>query len=269
MADVFYGLRLYALDDSIGATFIESGRREARTRALIGNLAHELCVWTDVRVDAGIEDVVDQVRENIMQTMRHAMPLWWMMRRYNSGPDAVETFRPGQLDDRFKVPWLYFSVVDARSNRLRLPGVEVSQYPRRTEIPFMRTPVLMITVLLRADSATLTCDHPQVGYNPEAVEAVLERANPGEISKTWLGHVVIADDEWKLHSRLDRLARLYHLSPRATRGFALCGTEADVLLQLADYRAAGVDGVIVTVLDPGDVDYVRRVGEVLRRGFDD
>jgi F420-dependent oxidoreductase-like protein len=104
---------------------------------------------------------------------------------------------------------------------------------------------------------------------------VLERTckaigrDPEEISKTWLGHVVMAEDERELHSKLDRLARLYHLSPRATRGFALCGTEADVLRQLADYRAAGVDGVIVTVLDPGDVDYVRRVGAVLRGGFDD
>jgi F420-dependent oxidoreductase-like protein len=103
---------------------------------------------------------------------------------------------------------------------------------------------------------------------------VLDRAcarvgrDPSEITKTWLGHVLIADDEQELQTALDRLARLYRLSPRATRGFALCGTESEVREQLADYRAAGVDGVIVTVLDPGDVTYVRRAGETLRRGFD-
>lgn len=103
---------------------------------------------------------------------------------------------------------------------------------------------------------------------------VLERAcealgrDPAEITKTWLGHVIIADDESELQSAVDRLARLYHLSPRATRGFALCGTEADVLRQLADYRSAGVDGIIITVLDPSDVDYVCRTGETLQRGFD-
>jgi F420-dependent oxidoreductase-like protein len=102
---------------------------------------------------------------------------------------------------------------------------------------------------------------------------VLERAcaargrDPGEITKTWLGHVLITDTEQELQFALDRLQRLYHLSAQAVRGFALCGTEAEVLDQLAEYRKAGVDGVIVTVLDPGDVGYVRRVGETLSRGF--
>jgi len=81
--------------------------------------------------------------------------------------------------------------------------------------------------------------------------------------------VLLADGEQELQTALDRLGRLYHLTPRAVQGFALCGTEADILRQLADYRAAGVDGVIVTVLDPGDVAYVRRVGETMRRGFHD
>ncbi|OLE27404.1 MAG: hypothetical protein AUG49_05310 [Catenulispora sp. 13_1_20CM_3_70_7] len=93
--------------------------------------------------------------------------------------------------------------------------------------------------------------------------------DPAEITKTWLGHVLLADGEQELQTALDRLGRLYHLTPRAVQGFALCGTEADILRQLADYRAAGVDGVIVTVLDPGDVAYVRRVGETMRRGFHD
>ncbi len=103
---------------------------------------------------------------------------------------------------------------------------------------------------------------------------VLERAcaaigrDPAQITKTWLGHVVIADDESVLQVALDRLARLYHLTPRATRGFALYGSEDEVIEQLNAYRAVGVDGIIVTVLDPGNVDYVSRVGATLRRGFD-
>jgi F420-dependent oxidoreductase-like protein len=104
---------------------------------------------------------------------------------------------------------------------------------------------------------------------------LLERAcesigrDPREITKTWLGHVLIADNEQNLQTDVDRLRRLYHLSARAARGFALCGTEAEVLRRLAEYRAVGVDGLIVTILDPGDVAYVRRVGETLRRGFHD
>ena len=104
---------------------------------------------------------------------------------------------------------------------------------------------------------------------------VLERAcaavgrDPGEITKTWLGHVLIADNETELQIAVDRLGRLYQLSARATRGFALCGTDTDVVEQLAAYRSAGVDGVIVTVLEPGDAAYIRRVGETLRQAFDD
>lgn len=104
---------------------------------------------------------------------------------------------------------------------------------------------------------------------------VLDRAcaaigrDPNEITRTWLGHVVLDEDETRLQRSLDRLGRLYHLTPRATPGFALCGNRQQVREQLDAYRAVGIDGVIVTVLDPGDVDYVSRVGQTLREGFDD
>lgn len=101
--------------------------------------------------------------------------------------------------------------------------------------------------------------------------SVLERAcaeigrDPDEITRTWLGHVVLADSESDLQHGLDRLGRLFQQSPRAARGFALCGTEAEVLAQRDEYVAAGVDGLVLTLLDPGDTEYVRRVGTLLSR----
>lgn len=102
----------------------------------------------------------------------------------------------------------------------------------------------------------------------------LERAcsaigrDPASITKTWLGPAVIVESEHELRAATERLGRLLSLSPRAVRGFALCGTRDKVLDQVAEYRAAGVDGLIVNMLDPGDVDHLSRVGKTLREAMD-
>jgi len=98
---------------------------------------------------------------------------------------------------------------------------------------------------------------------------LLERAcaeisrDPSEITKTWLGGAIMEKTEWDLQSATERLGRRLGLPPRAARGFALCGTRDDFLNQAAEYRAVGVDGIIVYTLDPDDVDYTRRIGEAL------
>ncbi|MCG5436899.1 TIGR03560 family F420-dependent LLM class oxidoreductase [Micromonospora foliorum] len=103
---------------------------------------------------------------------------------------------------------------------------------------------------------------------------VLERAcaavgrDSGEITKTWLGHVIIADSEWELHEALDRLGVLLDLTPSAARGFALCGTRDQVRRQARSYRESGVDGFIVAVLDPTDLTHLQAVGTTLREALD-
>ncbi|MGW0411006.1 TIGR03560 family F420-dependent LLM class oxidoreductase [Streptomyces collinus] len=104
---------------------------------------------------------------------------------------------------------------------------------------------------------------------------VLERAcaevgrSSGEISKTWLGTAIVTDSEAELQEALERLGSLLGVAPSAARGLALCGTPAEVRRQVAEYRAAGVDGVIVSVLDAGDLDHLHRVGTTLREAMDD
>jgi len=90
-----------------------------------------------------------------------------------------------------------------------------------------------------------------------------------EITKTWLGTAVIADSEREQQDAMERLGALLRLGPGAARGVALCGTRDEVRRRAGEYRAAGVDGMIVTVLDPGDLDHLARVGETLREVMDD
>ena len=104
---------------------------------------------------------------------------------------------------------------------------------------------------------------------------VLEKAcaavgrDSGEITKTWLGHAIITDSESELQEALERLGTLLGLAPSAVRGFVLCGTREEVRRQVAEYREAGVEGVIVTVLDPGDLEHLRLVGTTVREAMDD
>ena len=104
---------------------------------------------------------------------------------------------------------------------------------------------------------------------------VLERAcaavgrDSREISKTWLGTAIVTDSESELQASVERLGSLLGVAPNAARGLALCGTPAEVRRRVAEYRAAGVDGMIVTVLDPSDLDHLHRVGTTLREAMDD
>lgn len=105
--------------------------------------------------------------------------------------------------------------------------------------------------------------------------AVLERAcdavgrDPSEITKTWLGTAIVVDSEWELREQLERLGRLFSLTPRAVRGFALCGTEGEVQDQVAEYRRVGIDGVILNVLDAADIRHLERVGNVVRQAMEE
>jgi len=171
---VLRGLRPRVESDWIGAAFMEAGRRELRAQDLVGNLAHELQVWCRVPPEAGAESLLGQVRERVAESVRHSLPLWWMVRRYRSAEGAAQSFDPSRLDERFAVPWLYFSYQDGGGVRPELPGLRISPYPRRTEIPHMRTPVFMVTAARTAEGAVLSCDFAAGGYRPEAVREVLE-----------------------------------------------------------------------------------------------
>lgn len=174
---ILRGLRPGVESDAIGAVFMESGRRDGRADGLVGNLAHEVSVWADVPEEAESAAVLDRVRDEVSTTWRNSLPLWWMVRRYHSAPDAVQEFTPDRLDERLTIPWMYFSVVDTEAQPLRLAGAEVRTYPRRTEIPYMRTPLLMATATVSSGEAVLSFDFAEPAYHPDALQAALERAH--------------------------------------------------------------------------------------------
>jgi hypothetical protein len=177
LAGILRGLRPGVEGDAIGAVFMESGRRGGAADGLVGNLAHEVCAWVDVAEDASSAAVLDRVRDEVTTTWRNSLPLWWMVRRYHSAPGAVQEFTPDRLDERLTIPWMYFSVVDTEGQPLRLAGAEVRPYPRRTEIPYMRTPLLMATVTVSSGEAVMSFDFAEPAYDPEALQAALERAH--------------------------------------------------------------------------------------------
>jgi F420-dependent oxidoreductase-like protein len=104
---------------------------------------------------------------------------------------------------------------------------------------------------------------------------VLERAcvaagrDSSEITKTWLGHVIVTESERELHEALDQIGILLGVAPSAARGFVLCGTRDEVRRQVAQYRAVGVDGIIAAVLDPSDLAHLQLVGSTIREAMDD
>ncbi|MEU3662054.1 TIGR03560 family F420-dependent LLM class oxidoreductase [Streptomyces sp. NPDC032940] len=130
--------------------------------------------------------------------------------------------------------------------------------------------VLIPTVARYGDAcnffgAPATVRH-KIGVLEKACAAVGRDSD--EISRTWLGHAIVTESETELQEGLERLGALLGRAPGAVRGFALCGTRDEVRRQVAEYRAAGADGLIVTVLDPGDLDHLRLVGETVREAMD-
>ena len=103
---------------------------------------------------------------------------------------------------------------------------------------------------------------------------VLERAcaavgrDPATITKTWLGWAVVTESEHEQHGALDRLGRILGVSSAAAAGLSLCGTREALAEQIAAYRAVGVDGFLVTMLDPYDLRQLEELGSALRKAID-
>ncbi|MGW8363914.1 hypothetical protein ACWGK1_25485, partial [Streptomyces wedmorensis] len=110
-----------------------------------------------------------------------------------------------------------------------------------------------------------------VRHKIEVLERACEAAgrDSSEISRTWLGTAIVTDSEAELQESLERLGTLLGVAPSAARGLALCGTEAQVRERIEEYRAAGVEGMIVSLLDPSDLDHLQRVGTTLREVLGD
>lgn len=131
--------------------------------------------------------------------------------------------------------------------------------------------VLIPLVARHGDACNFFGGPATVRHKIEVLERACEAVgrDSGEISRTWLGTAIVTDSEAELQEAVERLGTLLGVAPSAARGLALCGTREQVHERITEYRAAGVDGMIVTVLDPSDLDHLHRVGTTLREVLHD
>lgn len=131
--------------------------------------------------------------------------------------------------------------------------------------------VLIPLVARHGDACNFFGGPATVRHKIEVLERACEVAgrDSSEISRTWLGTAIVTDSEAELQESLERLGTLLGVAPSAARGLALCGTEAQVRERIEEYRAAGVEGMIVSLLDPSDLDHLQRVGTTLREVLGD
>ena len=194
----------------------------------------------------------------------YGMPFPPAGERLHQLSEAVQICRAMFTEYAPTFPGAHFTVSEALNNPLPItpggPPILIGGGGEQVTIPL----VARYADACNFFGAPATVRH-KIGVLERACRAI--NRDPAEITKTWLGHVLIANSERELQIAVDRLSRLYRLYPRATLGFALCGSEREILNQLGDYLSVGVDGIIVTVLDPGDEEYVRRVGATMRKGL--
>ena len=68
--------------------------------------------------------------------------------------------------------------------------------------------------------------------------------DPGEILKTWFGHVLIDTDEARLHKRIEQ-RRDYFADEQDFARRVIAGTPEQVIEQVEEYRRAGVGGFLM------------------------
>lgn len=101
--------------------------------------------------------------------------------------------------------------------------------------------------------------------------SLLERAcerigrDPGEITKTRLGAIAVAETDAEVERKLDALRRARPIDEAQLRGYVLAGTPEQVAEQVEAYLDAGLDGMIFNLHDAHELEAVMLAGETLGR----
>jgi F420-dependent oxidoreductase-like protein len=91
--------------------------------------------------------------------------------------------------------------------------------------------------------------------------------DPASITKTRLGHLMIADTFEEAQRRTEELARARGVDPERLRRYVVAGDPDAVCEQVAAYLDAGLDGLVFNMPDAHELTPVRLAGETLARAF--
>ena len=118
-----------------------------------------------------------------------------------------------------------------------------------------------------ADAWNFFGDLDTVRHKVSVLERACERIgrDPGEITKTRLGALLVAETEAEVERKLGELRRTRSLDEERLRGYVLAGTPAQVIEQVDAYVDAGLDGMIFNLHDAHELEPVALAGETLAR----
>lgn len=120
-----------------------------------------------------------------------------------------------------------------------------------------------------ADACNFFGDLEMVRHKLDVLERHCEDVgrDPGEITKTRLGSIVVAPTAEEAERRGQALMRKRNMSEEWFRAYAAVGDPDSVAEQVGAFLDAGLDGMIFNMGDAQELDPVRLAGETLTRAF--
>jgi len=91
--------------------------------------------------------------------------------------------------------------------------------------------------------------------------------DPGEITRTKLGTLSVAATHEDAERQLESWPGRLKLDPERLRGTLIVGDPDEVVEQVREFRDVGLDGLIVNMPSPHDLDTLALAGETLTRAF--
>lgn len=118
-----------------------------------------------------------------------------------------------------------------------------------------------------ADACNLFGDHETIRHKLEVLERHCETVgrDPGEITKTRLGGIVIAETTAEAEIKAQKLAKVRNMDETRLRAYAAIGDPDTVAEQIQGYLDAGLDGMIFNMPDADDLESVALAGATLKK----
>ena len=176
--------------------------------------------------------------------------------------EAVQICRLMFTQDRPSFDGTYYRIDQARNvpRPLRSSGIPIligGSGERRT----------LSLVAKYADACNLFGGRETIRHKIGVLEqhCVALGRDPGSITKTRLGGIVIANTTAEAEKKARELARVRNMDETRLRDYAVIGDPDTVAAQVQGYLDAGLDAMIFNMPDADDLEILALAGETLRR----